>query len=258
MLGRRVLILAPHPDDEVVGCAATIGRAKAAGAEIAVLFLTTGVPERLLLWPWQRRGHAERVARRRREAQAAAALIGYSIAGFADTPSRCLKGALTAARERVAGALRAMRADSLWVPAYEGGHQDHDAANAIGASLAGRVRVIEFAEYNLAGGAVRLNAFPGASGGEHEIALDTGERTLKRKAIAIYRSERGNLSFVGRERECLRPLVRHDYSRPPHPGRLFTERFHWVPFRHPRIDFTPPGEVTRALSEFLGSSVSRR
>ena len=32
--GSSILILVPHPDDEVVGFAAAIGRAKAAGAKI--------------------------------------------------------------------------------------------------------------------------------------------------------------------------------------------------------------------------------
>jgi LmbE family N-acetylglucosaminyl deacetylase len=29
LAGRRILVLVPHPDDEVVGCAAAIGRARA-------------------------------------------------------------------------------------------------------------------------------------------------------------------------------------------------------------------------------------
>ena len=70
MFAARILILAPHPDDEVVGCCAAIGRARAAGARVFVLTLTTGVPERALLWPWQRPGHPLRVERRRAEAAA--------------------------------------------------------------------------------------------------------------------------------------------------------------------------------------------
>ena len=42
---RRILILAPHPDDEIVACGIAAIRARAADADVAVLFLTTGVPE---------------------------------------------------------------------------------------------------------------------------------------------------------------------------------------------------------------------
>lgn len=38
----RLLVLAPHPDDEVIGCAGTIQQAKAAGVPVKILFLTYG------------------------------------------------------------------------------------------------------------------------------------------------------------------------------------------------------------------------
>src|SRR5205823_9796815 len=51
---RRILVLAPHPDDEIVACGIAALRARAAGAQVFVLYLTTGVPVRGVLWPWQR------------------------------------------------------------------------------------------------------------------------------------------------------------------------------------------------------------
>src|SRR6266576_3356235 len=90
MQSRRILVLAPHPDDEIVACGIAARRARLAGARIFVLFLTTGIPEPEALWPWQRGGYAARVARRREEARTAAALIGEPI-GFLDYPSRRLR-----------------------------------------------------------------------------------------------------------------------------------------------------------------------
>ena len=46
MFGDSILILIPHPDDEVVGCFATAGRAIASGSKVYGAYLTTGVPER--------------------------------------------------------------------------------------------------------------------------------------------------------------------------------------------------------------------
>jgi len=40
--GERILILAPHPDDEAIGCAGIIQKALAAGAEVNVAYLTNG------------------------------------------------------------------------------------------------------------------------------------------------------------------------------------------------------------------------
>ena len=40
--GRPLLILAPHPDDESIGCGGTIAAARAAGVDVHVLILTDG------------------------------------------------------------------------------------------------------------------------------------------------------------------------------------------------------------------------
>ena len=39
---QRILILSPHPDDETLGCGGLIHKAKSAGAEVFVQFLTVG------------------------------------------------------------------------------------------------------------------------------------------------------------------------------------------------------------------------
>ncbi|WP_017539713.1 PIG-L deacetylase family protein [Nocardiopsis halophila] len=39
---QRILIFAPHPDDETLGCGGLMHRAKAAGAEVYVQFMTVG------------------------------------------------------------------------------------------------------------------------------------------------------------------------------------------------------------------------
>lgn len=44
--GMRILVVAAHPDDEVLGCGGTLARAIAAGAEVAVQFLGEGISAR--------------------------------------------------------------------------------------------------------------------------------------------------------------------------------------------------------------------
>ena len=91
----RILILAPHPDDEIVACAIAASRAIAAGAGVFVLHLTTGVPPEHALWPWHRRSHREDVRRRREEALGVARLLGFKIAGFRDTRAMCIRPSAT-------------------------------------------------------------------------------------------------------------------------------------------------------------------
>ncbi|MCP5373229.1 MAG: PIG-L family deacetylase [Hyphomicrobiales bacterium] len=248
--GGRILLLAPHPDDEVVGCAAAALRAGDAGARVLVLYLTTGLPDMATQPPWRRRGHAGRVNRRSAEAWSAAELLGLRPVAFLRHPSRSLRRHLDPVRAAVARALRDHAVDVLWAPAYEGGHADHDTANAVAATFAGDLPVFEFAAYNNAGGRTNSQSFPVLTGAETVLTLDARERDLKRRALALYRSERRNLSYVQTAREMLRPLAGHDYARRPHPGPLFYERFHWVPFRHPAIDWTTGDEVCADLAAF--------
>ena len=114
--------------------------------------------------------------------------------------------------------------------------------------------MLEFAEYNFFGGRARAQEFPFSNGDEQTIVLTPEERRRKRELLRLYASERGNLSYVGIERECFRPVAVYDYSQPPHPGRLWYARFQWVPFRHPRVDFTPPDEVSRTIVGYLNEA----
>lgn len=251
MYGKRIVILIPHPDDEVVGCCAAIGRARDRGAEVFGLYLTTGVPAPDLLWPWQRRGHAAWVLRRREEARRVAKRLGIEPWAFLDIPTRQLKDHLGLARATARGAIAALGVDMVWVPAYEGGHQDHDSANALASTVGDLAEVWEFAEYNHAAGRVQAQSFPVTGYGEVTLTLSSAEIEAKRQALALYPSETGNLSYVGTARECFRPQAAYDYSRPPHVGPCFYQRFQWVPFRHPRIDFTTPDQVCQVVSGFL-------
>ena len=254
-----MLILVPHPDDEVVGCCAAIGRARAAGARVTALYLTHGCLDADTVWPWERARQGAMVERRRAEARAAAALLGIEPRGQPDRAARQLWRNLASAEAEARSALAASSADQLWVPAYEGGNPDHDGANAIGRRLADEgVDVLEFAEYNFAGGRARSHSFPEPNGQETVLTLTPAEQAMKRRALGLYASERGNLGYVAVGQECFRPLSRYDYGAPPHVGPLWYARFQWVPFRHPGVDFTRPEAVSAAIQAYLGHGAGAR
>jgi LmbE family N-acetylglucosaminyl deacetylase len=256
MFGRKILILVPHPDDEVVACAATMGRAQAEGAAISALYLTHGCIAAEILWPWQRKYYEKYVARRRAEAEEAAQFLGIAPVGWSTRPARHLWRELSAVYDEISKVIAVRGIDQLWVPAYEGGNADHDGLNAIGSLFKNEVSVLEFAEYNFSNGATHSQMFPSAKGSEQILVLTPAEQKKKRVALALYASEKSNLNYVKTERECFRPLAAYDYSSRPHPGTLWYERFQWVPFRHPRVDFTKAEEVSRAIAAFLNAKAS--
>ena len=235
----------------MVGFGAAIGRARAAGANVSVLFLTHGCVDRQSMWPWARGRYGEAVARRRAEAERACTALCVNVAGWSDRPARHLWRELAAGEAEVRRAVAAVGADQVWTPAFEAGNPDHDGANAIASRLASGLEVLEFAEYNFLGGRPHLHRFPHATGAEETLVLTPEEQAAKRRCIALYAAERGNLGYVATEREVFRPLAPYDYSQPPHAGRLWYARFQWVPFRHPQVDFTDPREVYAAIAAYV-------
>ncbi len=248
----RILLLIPHPDDEVVGAAAAIARRRADGDQFFGLYLTDGIPAPEQLWRRDRPRREARARQRRDEAREAAAVLGIEPIDFLGWPSRTLKAHLSEAAPRIEKIFQERAIDAIWVSAWEGGHQDHDAANFLASRVANGRPVVEFAEYNRGGGTVRWNRFAMPNGAETALRLTPGEIEMKRRLLAIYRSEKANLALARVEMESRRPLPAHDYARPPHSGPLLRERFHWVGrlFRHPRVDFEPSQAVYDALRNY--------
>lgn len=253
MFGNRILILVPHPDDEVVACAAAIGRAQNTGAEIFALYLTHGCIAKDVMWAWQRKNYQAIVDQRRAEAEAVARLLQIQPVGWSSRPARYLWQDMDSVRDEIAAAIAAHNIDQLWLPAYEGGNPDHDALNAVGQAIKSQISVIEFAEYNFFGGKANSHNFPTPNGTEETLILTDSERARKRAALALYKSEKSNLNYIECDKECYRPLADYNYSLPPHGGALWYTRFQWVPFRHPRVDFTKPEEVSEQITASISA-----
>ena len=113
------LVIAPHPDDAELGVGGTIPLLQSQGARVGVLDLTDGEPT-----PF---GSPEI---RRRETDAATAVLGLDWRGNLGLPNRALVADLEA-RRHLAGALREVRPRVLLAPYWEDAHPDHVAASAL-------------------------------------------------------------------------------------------------------------------------------
>jgi LmbE family N-acetylglucosaminyl deacetylase len=254
VFGKRILLLIPHPDDEVVGCFKAIAQAGVHGSKIFGFYMTTGIPSRERFRSWQRKRYGYRLKRRQNEALLVANLLGIESISFSKIPSRELKSFLKSTRDTLIQTIRRLNIDLLWVPAYEGAHQDHDTANFLAHTLAEYATIWEFSEYHYFNGKVKSQDFFSQNGSERLIVLDQSEQKSKRKSLSLYSSERGNLRHIGTSQEIFRPLADYDYTRPPHHGKLFYQRFQWVP-GHPRIDYCRPHEVCGAFKDFLQNHI---
>ncbi|MCP5425562.1 MAG: PIG-L family deacetylase [Gammaproteobacteria bacterium] len=117
------LVLAPHPDDEVLGCAGAIMRHLEAGDPVRVIVLTDG-------GGWLAAADAPRraayIARRREESRAAARILGYGEPLFWDYRDRELPCDESLA-QRLVGACREFGTHWLYAPSLVEMHPDHRA-----------------------------------------------------------------------------------------------------------------------------------
>jgi LmbE family N-acetylglucosaminyl deacetylase len=109
--GRRLTVIAPHPDDEILGPGGTLLKAIGAGASVTVLYLTDGKP-------------AERVSA---EAKAVAEKFGYHTK-FLHLPSNNIPLDQNTVSEFRA-AIEALRPDTLFIPFLADDHDDHRRAS---------------------------------------------------------------------------------------------------------------------------------
>jgi LmbE family N-acetylglucosaminyl deacetylase len=116
---RRVLVFAPHPDDETIGCGGTIALLRDRGCAVTVVFVTDGAggdPE----------GHqgGQIVSVRQREATLAAASLGDpQLIFWAEPDGRTFDS--WALRQRIAALVRAEKPDWIFLPSLLDYHRDH-------------------------------------------------------------------------------------------------------------------------------------
>lgn len=121
----NVLVLAPHPDDETIGCGGTLRLHIQRGDRVAVVFLTSGELGLEHLPPHE--------ARRIRETEAAAAaqILGLSALEFLRLPDWYLGENLPAARTALAPVLAREAPALIYAPHPAEWHPDHRAAFAL-------------------------------------------------------------------------------------------------------------------------------
>lgn len=123
-----VLVVAPHPDDETLGCGGTVIQLIRNGARVHVVFVTDGSASHAHLMD---RSALRRI--RRDEALAAAGILGVADEDvlFLDYQDGALAAHQDAAVADVLEAIRRCRPDEVFVPYRHDAHPDHEITNTI-------------------------------------------------------------------------------------------------------------------------------
>ncbi len=178
---RRALIVAPHPDDETIGCAGLVLRLRRRGARVDIAIVTDGGASHRDSASFPR---ARLVATRASEARRAAMLLGVPAArlhllrhpdGGLDTLDR-------AARSRLARQLARFRADLVAMPLPDDAHPDHRDTAAACHRRHGWVRRIGY------------GVWPGRGRARATHTLPLGvDRPRKRTALAAHATQLGRI-----------------------------------------------------------------
>lgn len=144
--GQRVLVLAPHPDDEVIGCGGTLCKHARAGHEVTVVYMTDGSKGDPLLYEGQLPApeaalrSQELVLRRQQEARQAGAILGVQELVFLGYPDLELRLS-NVTQQALAAILLRVKPDVVYLPFATDTHPDHQATNRIFAAAVKHTRV---------------------------------------------------------------------------------------------------------------------
>ncbi len=194
--GRRLLVLAPHPDDESLGCGGAIVLHVDAGDSVRVLFLGDGSQGNRALRklpaddPQRQEGERRLAEARRAEAEQALAKLGVSQHAFLGARDASVGAGNEPLVQRLQDEVRDFAPDLVLLPFLTDRHRDHagttacllEALRPLGLH---RSRRLQFAGYE-----VWTTIYP-------NTVLDiTAVAERKRAAVSCYRSQLAQLDYL--------------------------------------------------------------
>ncbi len=228
-LERAVVVVAAHPDDEVIGLGALLPRFEDLRA---IVHVTDGAPK-AGVEQWH-----EYAQLRRREFQAA--MVEAGVGGVRQICLQCpdqeASFRMVEIARELCGVFEELRPKFVLTHPYEGGHPDHDATAATVQGAAELLRnkgpyaptILEFSSYHQGPHGMETGCFlswPEWAVNGHVLTEE--EKSTKKKLFDCYVSQRNVLQYFPIGEEPLRPAPAYDFTQPPHEGKLYYENFQW-------------------------------
>lgn len=202
-LGERIIVIAPHPDDETLGCGGAISLLVEAQKKIKIIFLTSGDKG-------DPNHHASRIVHgknnpsapsfrkedhiteysimREREAERALRVLGVSDYEFLRFPDRGLHDEYRDALERILRIVEEFAPDTVYTPSMVEPNPDHRAAAALAMEIQ-KIRMQGCADSENPG-PVRIVFYEVVTPIRPNILVDiTSVYSRKRKAVKRYKSQ---------------------------------------------------------------------
>jgi LmbE family N-acetylglucosaminyl deacetylase len=178
----NVLVIAPHPDDEVIGCGGAIRLRVERGERVSVVFLTSGE----LGLKHMPRAKARKI--REAEARKSAKLLGLAKLHFLRQPDWMLGNHVSATATALKPLLEQEKPAVIYLPHANDGHPDHQATLPILLAALKRCRGLkpELLAYEVW---TPLT--------EHDVTVDISPvMPRKLRALRAHRSQLGEFDYV--------------------------------------------------------------
>ncbi|MEN1969997.1 PIG-L family deacetylase [Lentibacillus sp. N15] len=208
MIGRRIkkdtknstdiLVIAAHPDDEILGVGTTIYRHIKNGDNVTVVYVTNGSGGDGASWKTKINDTHHISEIRYREGIKALSLIGMFAQdviclGYPDAGTHRYVDHIA---HDVLSLIQKLKPERIYVHCIEGGHSDHDFTSFIVKAVCGKIEfnnVYEWAEYNRSQplGTKDVKFLDNGSHCSKSINIDITdrERLLKKKMLACHKSQ---------------------------------------------------------------------
>jgi LmbE family N-acetylglucosaminyl deacetylase len=121
----NILVIAPHPDDDIIGCGGSIAKHVSKGSSVSVIFMTSGETGSGNSDP------ATLKSLREKEASEATKILGVTSTFFLGLPN----GDLVVNKqtiEKVVDIIKSVKPDIVYLPHKKDNHRDHKASFEIG------------------------------------------------------------------------------------------------------------------------------
>ena len=210
-----VLAVAPHPDDETIGCGGALARHAANGDKVTVLVASSGGRTA------GGRGDVEGV--REAECAAACAELGVGAPEFLHLPDGALAEHVAALAAAIGDRARAAGVVTLYAPSVLDPHRDHRATNAaIAAAALDGVEIYGCEVWSPGPADVLLDVSAVWHRKERALrcyatALETVDYVRAARGLAAYRSAAGGLGGAGFAEAFLRLSAADHAAASPSP-----------------------------------------
>lgn len=213
----RLLVIAPHPDDETIATGLLVQQVRAAGGEVRILLLTAGDnnpwPQRWLerrwrigavdrqRWAWRRHAELRQALASLQVPPASLQALNWPDLGVTAMLLRSTAGAVAT----IGGAIDGFSPDLIAVPSLQDRHPDHSAAHVlVRLALASRAAAPRLFEYLV----------HGRAGTDDFVQIDATPTQMSNKRAAL-QAHRSQLALSGKRLRRLaeRPERYRDLGR---------------------------------------------